>query len=159
MIVLSSDLDVAQDNNANMLLTKVLDSIILILFLTQLLPVTDAMVYAMMTAQGNLFAIIHTAPIVSTLSYTINIRIPRHHGKTIVVLQVTLKITEAVMILLHLYSSNKIIQGISSFLLKELNFELLLCQSTLFQFEFEINSLTIYTEYFTHVVLKCYSDV
>ena len=63
------------------------------------------------------------------------------------------------MILLHLSSSNKIIQDISSFLLKEPNFKVLLCQSTLFQFKFGINSLTIYAEYFTHVVLKYYSDV
>ena len=124
MIALTFDLDVAQYNGANMLLTKVLDSIILILFLTQLSPVTDAMEYVIRIVQKDLIVIIHTASIVSTLSYAINIRIQKHHGKTIFVLQVTLKITEAKMILLYLHSSKKIIQDISNFLLKEPNFEL-----------------------------------
>ena len=130
--MLTFDLDVVLEDNATMLPTQVLDSIILILILTQLLLVTDAMVYAMMTTQRNLIVVIHTASIVSTLSYTIKIRIAKHCGKTLFVLQVTLKITEAEMILLHLRSSNKIVQDINSFLLKEPNFKLLLCQSTLF---------------------------
>ena len=103
--------------------------------------------------------IIHTASIVSTLSYTIDIRIPQHHGKTTFVLQAILKLTEIKMILLYSRSSSKIIQDTNSFLLNKPNFGLLQHQLTLFWLKFGINSLTIYTEYFTHVVLKCYSDV
>ena len=132
MIALTFKLDVAQDNGANMLLTKVLDSIILILFLTQLSPVTDVMEYVIRIVQKNLIVIIHTASIVSTLSYTINTRILQHHGKTTFVIQATLKITEIKMISLHLRSSSKIVQDTSNFLLNKPNFKLLLRHSTLF---------------------------
>ena len=154
LIALTFNLDVVREDSASMLLTKVLDSIILILFLTQLSLVTDAMKYAIRIVQRNLIVIIHIASIVSTLSYTINIRIPQHHGKTTFVLQATLKITEIKMILLHSRSSSKIIQDTNSFLLNKPNFGLLLHQSALSQHVFGINSLTIYAEYFTHAELK-----
>ena len=151
MIALAFDLNVAYNSSAKVSLTKVLDSFILIPFSKRLSPVTDVTDYVIRNVQKNLIMIIHTASIVSILFYTIDIKIPIHHGRITFVLQATLKLTKIEMISLHLRSSNKIIQDISSFLLKELNFKLLLCQSTLFQFKFGINSLTIYAEYFTHV--------
>ena len=159
MITLTFDLNVAQDNIAKMLLTKVLDSFILIPFLTRLSPVMDAMECVIRSVQKNLIMIIHTASIVSMLSYTINIKILQCHGKTTFVLQVTLKLAEIEMILSHLCSSSKIIQDIISFLLNKPNFGLLLHQSALSQHGFGINSLTIYAEYFTHAELKYFFDV
>ena len=75
LIALTLGLDVVLEDNATILPTQVLDYVILILFLTQLSIVTDAMEYAIRIVQKNLIVIIHTASIVSTLSYTINIRI------------------------------------------------------------------------------------
>ena len=159
MIALTFDLNVAQNNSAKTLLTKVLDSFILIPFSTRLSPVTDAMDYVIRVMQKNLIMIIHTASIVSTLFYTIDIKIPQHRWKTTFVLQAILKLTEIKMILLHSYSSSKIIQNTNSFLLNEPNFGLLLHQSALSQHKFGINFLTIYAEYSTHAKLKYSFDV
>lgn len=159
LILLTFDLYVVREDGASMLLTKALDSIILIIFLTQLSLVTDAMGYAIRIVQRNLIVIIHTVLIVSTLSYTIDIRILQHHGKTTFALQATLKITEIKMISLHSRSSSKIVQDTNSFLLNKPNFGLLPYQLTLSQLEFGINSFTIYAEYFTHARLKYSFDV
>ena len=159
LIAMIIDLNVAQDNNARTLLTKVLDSFTLIPYLRKLSPATDVMDYVIRSVQKNLIIIIHTALNVSTLFYTINIRTPIHHGKITFVLQAILKLTELKMISLHLRSSNKIIQDTNSFWLNKQNFELLLHQSALFQHKFGTNFLIIYMEYFTHAELIYFFNV
>ena len=153
LIAMIINLNVAQDNIARTLLTKVLDSFILIPYSRKLSPATDVMDYAIRSVQKNLIITTHTASIVSTLFYTIDIKIPIHHGKITFVLQAILKLTELKMISLHLRSSNKIIQDTDSFWLSKLNFELLLHQSALFQHGFGTNFLIIFVEYFIHVEL------
>jgi len=105
------DLNVAQDNFANTLLTKVLDFFILIPYSTQLSHATDVMGYVITNVQKNLIMIIHTALNVSTLFYSIKIKTPIHHGKITFVLQAILDTRELKMISLHLRSNSKIIQG------------------------------------------------
>ena len=142
-----------------MLLTKVLDSFMLIPFSTRPSSVTDAMDCVIRSVQKNLIMIIHTASIVSTLFYTINIKIPTHHGKITFVLQVIQKQTEIKMISSHLRSNSKITQDTNSSLLSKLNSGLLLHQSALSQHGYGINFLTIYAEYFTHAELRYFFDV
>ena len=115
--------------------------------------------YVITNVQKNLIIIIHTALNVSSLFYTIDIKIPIHHGKITFVLQAILKLTEIKMISLHLRSSNKIIQDTNSFWLNVLNFKLLLHQSALFQHKFGTNFLIIFVEYFIHVKLIDFFDV
>ena len=110
LIAMIIDLNVAQDNFANTLLTKVLDFFILIPYSTQLLHATDVMGYVIENVQKNLIMIIHTALNVSTLFYTIDIKTPIHHGRITFVLQPILKTRQLRMISLHLRFNSKIMQ-------------------------------------------------
>ena len=110
LIAMIIDLNVAQDNIANTLITKVLDSFILIPYSRKLSPATDVMDYVIKNVLRNSIIIIHIALNVSTLFYTIDIRTPIHHGRITFVLQLIPETRTLRMISSHLRFNSKIMK-------------------------------------------------